>query len=223
MQPLPNLTRPRQSILKQSISRAARLVLNGHAALAARNMLALRGAYPHDAIVHTAIDEYEADYMQDWCDMTTEQIIVDYWHQPGFPAGDAIVLSFHHQPAVEPVRTVLSFQTALSWAPRSASRPVASYTVIIPFYARARCGTCLGALTCRDYATTPTKFSSSTTDRQTRSRRMPNCRRERASSASSATAARQGRCRRRYQASPRTSSSAWMPTRKASRGTGAPC
>lgn len=44
------------------ISRAARLVLNGHATLAARSMTALRELYPHDAIVHTAIDDFEAAY-----------------------------------------------------------------------------------------------------------------------------------------------------------------
>jgi Polysaccharide deacetylase/Glycosyl hydrolase-like 10 len=44
------------------IARAAQLVLNGHAALAERRLARLRAIYPHDGGVHTAADEFEADY-----------------------------------------------------------------------------------------------------------------------------------------------------------------
>jgi hypothetical protein len=44
------------------VSRAAVQVLNGHSALAARQMRALRAAYLHDAEIHAAIDEFETEY-----------------------------------------------------------------------------------------------------------------------------------------------------------------
>jgi Polysaccharide deacetylase/Glycosyl hydrolase-like 10 len=44
------------------ISRAAQLILNGHAALAVQKLTQLRTSYPHDSGVHGSIDEFEALY-----------------------------------------------------------------------------------------------------------------------------------------------------------------
>lgn len=53
---------PQAGHYEPEISRAAQLVLNGHAALADRRLARLRGAYPHDAVIHSAIDEFESLY-----------------------------------------------------------------------------------------------------------------------------------------------------------------
>ncbi len=44
------------------ISRAAVVVLQGHATLAWRRMKKLRDTYPHDTAIHSAVDEFEARY-----------------------------------------------------------------------------------------------------------------------------------------------------------------
>jgi hypothetical protein len=59
---LAQLDTPQEAHPQAEISRAAALVLNGHATLAQRRMTALRNLYPHDSTIHSSIDDFEAAY-----------------------------------------------------------------------------------------------------------------------------------------------------------------
>ena len=61
---LAQLDADQESHPEAEISRAARLVLNGHSTLAARSMTSLRQLYSHDTAVHSSIDDFEAAYKE---------------------------------------------------------------------------------------------------------------------------------------------------------------